>query len=1108
MRLTGKPTNESGVALIAALLAVMLVSALMAGMFAAIQADQRGSAIDRDQTQAYAAAHAGLEQLTSSLATLFNSNVSPTVAQINAIAAAPPIIPGFAYKAPGGAAGSGYRIDFTDANLDGNPDVIPNADITTGPFTGFKGLITPYTMTVTARSTGGGSEVRLRRGLQTVAVPVFQFGIFSESDLSIFSGGGFNFGGRVHTNGSLFVAAQTSGATNITFNDRITAVNEVVRNFLSNGLNALTSAPSFTNNVLVPTSSSTNLNLRHTPNEGSVLGMPGPGQTPNPNWTTISKGTFKSYIRTGLTGAKKLDLPLVSQGAQPVDLIRRPVLNSNEHLTNPLVYAQRFYSQASLRILLSDRPADFAGLPTITPDAPVLLNGTNDGAAFNWTVAPPAGYGPVGPHPLGGIYPPIARSIGRSDPFGNTTSTMTHNATASIYSGVTGLSQIYVATAGFPSGIPNVYALPTLTVFNGGVPVLHDPDGGGPLPPETVNIRCSGKTGITTVAAAAGPNPLIPANSFIGCNRILASAAVVNVPAVAGPGLTIRALIDNRTAIANVPGNIVGGGNATITVGNDETAPFSPNLIWLNNPNAVVANTAVPITCEGFTQSFGGSSPRFLNCRGLTAAPALNQPISTSALANQNTGTIGGYLKVEKQDAGGNWTDVTMEILNLGFGAPNSGGTICQDPTPNAVIRIQRLRDNGGGPAATACSYQLSQNSWDWWPNALYDAREGSFRDSAAVPGMTTSPMVMGGVMHYISLDVNNLKRWLAGTIGTTGTTALNSNGYIVYFSDRRGNHDSTMGDVETGEYGFEDHVNSTSAAGAPDGVLQLGEDVNIGDLKWPINTQQMYGAIPWNDPVNIPSGATAPYSFAAARPATVIPISNTIAPAPGAGQARVNKALLFRRALKLVNAGIVGGVSSLPDAGLTVVAENPAYVHGNYNAVETAPPADWSNQEPNRPAAIIADSIALLSRNWSDARSFERPHQMLGANGRQALTTSYRFAAIGGKGLSFPYCGAPCGNPGQLFGTDGGAANFLRMLEDWAGTSINYRGSIVSLHINRQAIGTYKFAAANNHIYNAGARNFSFDIDFLTPALLPPGTPMFRDVNTLQFRQILRPNQ
>ena len=67
----------------------------------------------------------------------------------------------------------------------------------------------------------------------------------------------------------------------------------------------------------------------------------------------------------------------------------------------------------------------------------------------------------------------------------------------------------------------------------------------------------------------------------------------------------------------------------------------------------------------------------------------------------------------------------------------------------------------------------------------LYDAREGSYREVA-----TTAPMTMGGVMNYVSIDVGNLKRWFAGTIGATGTLALNSNGYIVYFSDRRGNHE------------------------------------------------------------------------------------------------------------------------------------------------------------------------------------------------------------------------------------------------------------------------------------------------------------------------------
>ena len=48
---------------------MMLVSVLMVGFVAAIIADNRASGLDRDQTQAYAAAHAGLEQLTSDLST-------------------------------------------------------------------------------------------------------------------------------------------------------------------------------------------------------------------------------------------------------------------------------------------------------------------------------------------------------------------------------------------------------------------------------------------------------------------------------------------------------------------------------------------------------------------------------------------------------------------------------------------------------------------------------------------------------------------------------------------------------------------------------------------------------------------------------------------------------------------------------------------------------------------------------------------------------------------------------------------------------------------------------------------------------------------------------
>ena len=98
MRAVSRRDDESGMALITVFMVLMLASALMVGFFAAIVADQKANGIDRDQTQAYAAAHAGLEKLTSDLATLFVTDYSPSKAQIDAIVAQPPVIPGFSSR--------------------------------------------------------------------------------------------------------------------------------------------------------------------------------------------------------------------------------------------------------------------------------------------------------------------------------------------------------------------------------------------------------------------------------------------------------------------------------------------------------------------------------------------------------------------------------------------------------------------------------------------------------------------------------------------------------------------------------------------------------------------------------------------------------------------------------------------------------------------------------------------------------------------------------------------------------------------------------------------------------------------------------------------------
>jgi hypothetical protein len=138
------------------------------------------------------------------------------------------------------------------------------------------------------------------------------------------------------------------------------------------------------------------------------------------------------------------------------------------------------------------------------------------------------------------------------------------------------------------------------------------------------------------------------------------------------------------------------------------------------------------------------------------------------------------------------------------------------------------------------------------------------------------------------------------------------------------------------------------------------------------------------------------------------------------------------------------------------------------------------------------------LSNAWNDNNSFVNPYNP--GNRNRGTQTWYRLAIIGGKGISFPQ---PNGTATD-FGTDGGAHNFLRYLEN-GDQPVNYRGSIATFFYNRQAVGTFKCCAT---VYSAPGRNYTFDTDFLEPAKLPPNTPKFRDMNAVGFSQEMRPGR
>jgi hypothetical protein len=453
---------------------------------------------------------------------------------------------------------------------------------------------------------------------------------------------------------------------------------------------------------------------------------------------------------------------------------------------------------------------------------------------------------------------------------------------------------------------------------------------------------------------------------------------------------------------------------------------------------------------------------------------------------------IDGWLRVEYKNAAGNWIGATRTWLKLGFarGSAVPAAPLANPVHRNAILLFQQLAGDrnldgvinaSDGPQDITVVNGNSQFSW--YPINFYDPREGFPRD--ANPGLAGSQCYVNGIMNAVELDVGNLNQWLLGNPGLVNFSG--QNGYLVFYSDRRGMvaDPDVVPNITTGEYGFEDVINSASPTGTPDGALEAQgptgfspEDVDENKLF------DNWGA------ANVGNGLRVPT------------VGNPYKAVDCLNGGRQNIVTGARHVLRLIDGGL-GNLPIRPDNGLggfTVAAENPVYVLGNYNSNAGDPwwgaPVAATPDIPHSAAAVIADSVTLLSNGWTDLNSMKNA---LTLGNRPATTTYYRLAIAGGKNMNFPQ---PAGT-GADFGTDGGVHNFLRYIESWGGATLSYRGSLVSLFYSQYATGTFKCCTM---VYSPPNRNYYFDSAFLDPAKLPPGTPMLQDVVNLTYWQDFKP--
>ncbi len=176
---------------------------------------------------------------------------------------------------------------------------------------------------------------------------------------------------------------------------------------------------------------------------------------------------------------------------------------------------------------------------------------------------------------------------------------------------------------------------------------------------------------------------------------------------------------------------------------------------------------------------------------------------------------------------------------------------------------------------------------------------------------------------------------------------------------------------------------------------------------------------------------------------------------------------------------------------GFSVATLNPIYLKGNYNTtidkgvhqalaiysttnVFTA--TNGVTMTYTVPAALIADSITILSTNWQDSQSTssytvtQNPADM-----------TMNAAIIVGNVPS-------TGTGATQF--SGGVHNLTRMLEDWANYTLTYNTSIVCLYASQTATNQYVPAGSAGAYYSAPTRNWGFDQTYYNPGKQPPGVP------------------
>lgn len=374
---SSKTKTEKGAALVVVILVMLILMGFVAIVLSRVNSETVITSNDAAENRSFNAAQALVESNSQDFATLFQRKLAPTTTDIDTIRNA--TVTGFEdYD---------FSRKFVTQKKDSETIQIPDGD-----YAGLFSIRDEWEIDVTAKDLRTGVESRVKRSFNNDRIPLFQFGMFYEDDLELNRPPMFTFGGRVHTNASLFISANKINANppgGIYFNSKATVVGEVVNDIWKFGT-ALSAGTDDQNGVMFADTGGTYRELLTHKGSVKCVNPSGPNvfadrpNLPNcsnrPDWYTTDKLVFQGNLDNH---KPRLNLPLYRLGVNLVELVKRgknvgdrvsngtanPALVTAATSDDAVLSFERFANKPGIRISLADAQNRLPGCANVTgPD--------------------------------------------------------------------------------------------------------------------------------------------------------------------------------------------------------------------------------------------------------------------------------------------------------------------------------------------------------------------------------------------------------------------------------------------------------------------------------------------------------------------------------------------------------------------------------------------------------------------------------------------------------------------------------------------------------------------------------------------------------------------